>query len=152
MKGTNMQIAHLAIVAVTAATVFVAGSSALTAQPRGAGAAPLRALSERDMQAARGSGCQLSFDAGRRTLVYVIDHEFMIRTRAGRTVCRISDRQFARLSNGGAQVCGGLRLTIRETGRSVGHMESDSASAPATLTVAGRGRPWTVRGHWGSAC
>ena len=76
----------------------------------------------------------------------------MIRTGAGRTVCPISDRQFSRLSGGGTQVCGGYRITIRETGRSVGHMESDSASAPATLTVSGRGRPWTVRGHWGSAC
>ena len=147
-----MRSAHLAIIAVTAATVFVAGTSAIVAQPGGAARPLLFPLSGQDQDAARGSGCQLSFDAGRRTLVYVIDHEFMIRTRAGRTVCRISDRQFARLSNGGAQVCGGLRLTIRETGRSVGHMESDSASAPATLTVAGRGRPWTVRGRWGSAC
>lgn len=147
-----MRIAHLAIVAVTAATVFAVGTSAIIAQPSRAGGAPLRALSERDLRAAHGSGCQLSFDAGRSTLVYVIDHEFMIRTGAGRTVCRISDRQFARLSGGGTQVCGGYRLTIRETGPSVGHQESDSASAPATLTVSGRGRPWTVRGHWGSAC
>jgi len=135
-----------------ALTVFLAGTSAIVAQPGGAGAAPLRALGERDMQAARGSGCQLSFDAGRSTLVYVIGDEFMIRTRAGRTVCRVSDRQFSALSDGGSLSCGGYRLTIRRTGRSVGHMESDSASAPATLTAAGRGRPWTVRGHWGSAC
>ena len=147
-----MRIAHLAIFTATTFTVFVAGASAITAQPGRAGAAPLRALSERDQQAARGSGCQLSFDTGRRTLVYVIDHEFMIRTPAGRTVCRINDAQFARLSGGGSQVCGGLRLTIRETGQSIAHEESDSASAPATLTVAGRGRPWTVRGHWGTAC
>ena len=147
-----MRIAHLAIAAVTAATVFVAGSSAIIAQPGRAGAAPLRPLSERDLQAARGSGCQLTFDRGRSTLVYVLEHEFMIRTGAGRTVCRISDRQFSRLSGGGTQVCGGYRITIRETGQSVGHIESDSASAPATLTVTGRGRPWTVRGQWGSAC
>jgi len=76
----------------------------------------------------------------------------MIRTRAGRTVCRISDRQFSALSEGGSQVCGGLRLTIRQTGQSVAHEASDSASAPARLTVTGRGRPWTVRGQWGSAC
>ena len=145
-----MRIAHLAIMALTAAGVFVAGTSAITAQPRGA--APLRPLSERDLRAARGTGCQLTFDTGRRTLVYVIENEFMIRTRAGRTVCRISDARFSALSDGGSQVCGGYRLTIRQTGPSVGHMESDSASAPATLTVAGRGRPWTVRGQWGSAC
>jgi len=148
-----MRIAPLAIIAVTAATVFMTGTSAIIAQPRGAAsAAPLRALSERDMRAAHGSGCQLSFDAGRSTLVYVIEHEFMIRTGAGRTVCRISDAQFSRLSGGGTQICGGYRITVRETGRSVGHQESDSAVAPATLTVSGRGRPWTVRGHWGSAC
>jgi hypothetical protein len=147
-----MRIAHLAILAATALTVFVAGTPAIVAQPGGASAAPLRALSERDMRAAHGSGCQLTFDAGRRTLVYVIEHEFMIRTGAGRTVCRINDRQFTALSGGSSLSCGGYRLTIRETGRSVGHQASDSASAPATLTVSGRGRPWTERGHWGSAC
>jgi hypothetical protein len=145
-----MRIAHLAIIAVTAATVFLAGTSAILAQP--GRAAPLRALSERDMRAAHGSGCQLSFDAGRSTLVYVIEHEYMIRTSAGRAVCRINDRQFSALSCGGSMSCGGYRITIRETGRSVGHMETDSAVAPATLTVSGRGRPWTVRGQWGSAC
>ena len=147
-----MRIAPLAIVAGTAAAACIAGTSAIVAQPGGAGAAPLRPLSDRDMSAAHGSGCQLSFNRGRRTLVYVIDHEFMIRTRAGRNVCPISDAQFSRLSGGGTQVCGGYRITVRETGASVGHMESDSATAPATLTVRGRGRPWTVRGQWGSAC
>ena len=143
-----MRIAHLAIGAVTAASVFAAGASAFTAPA----VAPLRALSERDMRAAHGSGCQLTFDSGRSTLVYVIESEFMIRTGAGRTVCRISDRQFSALSDGGSMSCGGYRITIRQTGPSVGHQESDSASAPARLTVTGRGRPWTVRGHWGSAC
>ena len=147
-----MRFAHLAIGALTAATVFVAGTSAIIAQPSRASAAPLRALSERDMRAAHGTGCQLTFDAGRSTLVYAIEHEFMIRTATGRTVCRINDRQFSTLSGGGSMSCGGYRITIRETGRSVGHMESDSASAPATLTVSGSGRPWTVRGSWGSAC
>lgn len=147
-----MRIAHLSIAAVTALTVFIAGSSVIAAQSGGGAAPPLRPLSDSDQQAARGTGCQLSFNTRRSTLVYVIEHEFMIRTRAGRTVCRISDRQFSALSDGGSQICGGLRLTIRQTGRTVGHPESDSASAPATLTVAGRGRPWTVRGQWGSAC
>ena len=146
-----MRIAHLAIAAATTLGAFVAGTSVIAAQG-GAGAAPLRPLSDRDMGAARGSGCQLSFNRGRSTLVYVIGNEFMIRTRAGRTICRISDAQFSRLSGGGSQVCGGHRITIRETGPSVGHMESDSATSPATLTVRGRGRPWTVRGQWGTAC
>lgn len=145
-----MRLAHLSIMALTAAAVFAAGTSAMTAQPRGA--APLRPLSERDLGAARGSGCQLSFDTGRRQLVYVIGNEFMIRTSAGRTICRITDRQFATLSGGGTQSCGGYRLSIRETGAGVAHEESDSATAPATLTVTGRGRPWMVRGIWGTAC
>ena len=137
--------------------MFAAASAGLLIGAAGIAAtapagAPLRPLGERDMRAAHGSGCQLTFDAGRSTLVYAIEHEFMIRTGAGRTVCRISDRQFSALSSGGRMSCGGYRITIRETGRPVGHMESDSASAPATLTVTGRGRPWTVRGHWGSAC
>ena len=146
-----MRIAPLAIAAATALAAFVAGTSVIAAQG-GAGAAPLRPLSDRDMGAARGSGCQLSFNRGRSTLVYVIGNEFMIRTRAGRTICRISDAQFSRLSGGGSQSCGGQRITIRETGPSVGHMESDSATSPATLTVRGRGRPWSVRGQWGTAC
>ena len=144
-----MRIGHWGIMAGAALAAFVGGTSALTAPAPGA---PLRALSERDQNSAHGSGCQLTFDAGRSTLVYVIGNEFMIRTRAGRSVCRISDRQFSALADGGSMSCGGYRLTIRQTGRSVGHQESDSASAPATLTVSGRGRPWTVRGHWGTAC
>lgn len=147
-----MRIAQLAIAAGTALTIFVAGTSAIVAQPSGGGGAPLRPLSERDMRAARGSGCQLSFNTRRSTLVYVIDHEYMIRTGAGRTVCRISDAQFARLSGGGSQMCGGYRITVRETGPGTAHEASDSADAPATLTVSGRGRPWSVRGRWGSAC
>ena len=107
-----MRIAHLSVMALTAATVFIAGTSAITAQPGGGRAAPLRPLSERDLRAAHGSGCQLSFDVGRNWLVYVIGNEFMIRTSAGRTVCRITDRQFAALSDGGTQMCGGYRITI----------------------------------------
>ncbi len=142
-----MRVFHMSVAVVAGLLLGVTGVAAMV--PAGP---PLRALSERDQNAAHGSGCQLSFDAGRSTLVYVIGNEFMVRTRAGRSVCRISDRQFSALSDGGSMSCGGYRITIRETGRSVGHQESDSASAPATLTVSGRGRPWTVRGHWGTAC
>jgi hypothetical protein len=147
-----MRIAHLSIMALTAAAVFVAGTSAIIAQSRGQGRPLLFPLSGQDQEAAHGSGCQLSFDAGRSTFVYVIGHDFMIKTGTGRAVCHISDAQFAALSEGGTQSCQGLRLTIRQTGQSVGHQESDSASAPATLTVAGGGRTWSARGHWGSAC
>ena len=43
-------------------------------------------------------------------------------------------------------------LQANSTWRVTGNEASDSASFPATLTVTGRGGPWTVRGHWGSAC
>lgn len=139
-------------VSVTLVAGLLAGAACVAvAAPSGPGA-PLRPLSERDQRAAHGSGCQLSFDNGRSTLVYVLEHEYMIRTGAGRTVCRINDAQFSRLSEGGSMSCGGYRITIRQTGRTVAHEASDSASTPATLTVSGRGRPWTVRGRWGSAC
>ena len=147
-----MRIAHLSIMALTAATVFVAGTSAIIAQPGGSARPLLYPLSGQDQDAARGSGCQLSFDAGRRTYVYVIGHSFMIKTGLGRAVCRISDSQFSALSEGGSQTCQGLRLTIRRTGASVAHEASDSASAPATLTATGGGRSWSLRGQWGSAC
>ena len=147
-----MRIAHLSIMALTAVAVFAAGTSAILAQPRGQERPPLYPLSGQDQEAANGSGCQLSFNAGPRTYVYVIGHDFMIKTSTGRAVCHINDEEFAALSDGGVQSCQGLRLTIRETGQSVAHEASDSASAPATLTVTGRGRPWTVSGQWGSAC
>src|SRR5689334_18697740 len=117
-----MRIAHLTVTAAAAVATFVIGASAITAQPRRAAPAaapPLLPLSDRDQNAARGSGCQLSFNTARSTLVYAIGHELMIRTRAGRTVCPISDAQFSALSGGGTRSCGGLRLTIRQTGRSI---------------------------------
>ena len=142
-----MRIIHMSVVVV--AGLMIGAACVAAAAPA---SAPLRPLSERDMRAARGSGCELSFNTRRSTLVYVLDREYMIRTGAGRTVCPITDTQFARLSEGGSMSCGGYRITIRETGRTVTHEASDSASTPATLTVTGRGRPWTVRGTWGTAC
>ena len=139
-------------VSVAVAAGLLAGAACVAVAAPSEPGAPLRPLSERDQRAAHGSGCQLSFDNGRNTLVYVLEHEYMIRTGAGRTVCRINDAQFSRLSEGGSMSCGGYRITIRQTGRTVTHEASDSASTPATLTVSGRGRPWSVRGQWGSAC
>ena len=112
----------------------------------------LRPLSDSDQTATRESGCQLSFNAGRRTLVYAIGHDFMLRTRTGRAVCRISDEEFSALSEGGSRSCGGVRVTIRRTGRTIGNEASDSASSPATLTATGGHRRWTARGYWGTAC
>ena len=112
----------------------------------------LRPLNDSDQTATHESGCQLSFNAGRATLVYAIGHDFMLRTRTGRAVCRISDDEFSTLSDGGSRSCGGVRVTIRRTGRTIGNEASDSASSPASLTVTGGGRTWTTRGHWGTAC
>jgi hypothetical protein len=155
-----MRMIHVAIATGSAllagaagAAVTDAGSGPVEAPASKQASAPLRPLSDHDQQSTHESGCQLSFDTGRSTLVYVIGHDFMVRTRAGLQTCRISERQFGALSgNGGTQSCGGLRIAIRQTGRVIGHQESDSASGRAVLTVTGRGRPWSVRGHWGSAC
>ena len=132
---------------------FVAGLGITAALAAGPARTPLLSpLSDRDQMATRESGCQMSFNAGRSTLVYVIGHDFMLRTRAGRAVCRISDEAFSALSEGGSRSCGGVSVTIRRTGRVIGNEASDSASGPASLTVTGGGRTWTVRGHWGTAC
>ena len=122
-------------------------------QRRATPAAPLlRPLTDADQQSTRASGCQLSFNTARSTLVYAIEHDFMIRTRAGLQLCRINDRQFSALSGGGTHNCGGMRVTIRQTGRVTGNPASDSASGRARLTVTGGGRSWTTNGYWGTAC
>jgi hypothetical protein len=160
MKEARMRIAHLSVMAAAALISFVAGSSAIiSAQPRRAppaapaGTAPLLPLSERDLTGTRESGCTCTFDVGRRTLVQVVGNELMLRTRAGRQVCRISDAQFSALSNGRADAaCGGLRLSLRRTGRVSSHPEADSADWPASLTV-GRGPTRrTLAGRFGCAC
>jgi hypothetical protein len=139
---------------IAAAAGLVAGVGRPAALGARSAPAPalLRPLSDSDQAATRESGCQLSFNSRRSTLVYVIGHDFMVRTNAGRAVCRIRDAEFSALSRGGSRSCGGVRLTIRPTGRSIGNQASDSSSGPATLTVTNRGRSWTVRGIWGTAC
>ena len=112
----------------------------------------LRPLSDRDQMATRESGCELAFNVRRSTFIYAVGHDFMLRTRTGRAVCRISDEEFSALSEGGSRSCGGVRVTVRRTGRTIGNEASDSASSPATLTVTGGVRRWAVRGYWGTAC
>ena len=142
---------RLPLVTLVAAAGLVMGLSVgLGARP--APAPLLRPLTDRDQTATHESGCQLSFNIRGGTLVYVIGHDFMLRTRAGRAVCRIGDDAFSALSEGGSRTCGGVRVTIRRTGRSVGNEASDSSSAPAALTATAGGRTWTVRGYWGTAC
>jgi hypothetical protein len=132
------------------ATVGLGLSAALIARP--AQAPLLRPLSDSDQTATRESGCQLAFNAGRSTFVYAIGHDFMLRTRAGRAVCRIGDEAFSALSEGGSRSCGGVRVTIRRTGRTIDNEATETSSGPASLTVIGGGRTWTTRGYWGVAC
>jgi hypothetical protein len=150
-SGRNKMRRGTLFVATTGLAIGLGLSAAFGA---GSAQAPalLRPLSESDQRATSESGCELAFNAGRHTLVYAIGHDFMLRTRAGRTVCRIRDEEFSALSQGGSRSCGGVRLAIRRTGRSVGNEASDSSSAPASLTVTGGGRTWTARGSWGTAC
>ena len=137
---------------VAAAGLIVGLGLSAAAGARSAQAPLLRPLSESDLRATQESGCELAFNARRSTLVYAIGHDFMLRTRVGRAVCRIGDDEFSALSEGGSRSCGGVRVTIRRTGRTIDNEASDSSSGPASLTVAGGGRTWIIRGHWGTAC
>ena len=149
-----MRKAHLSVVALAALITFGICST-LTAQPRRAPppTGPLYNLNERDLTASRESGCECSFSVGRSTLMQVIGNSLTVRTRGGRQICRISDAQFSALSNGRADAaCGGLRLSLRRTGRVNAHPESDSAEWAASLTV-GQGRARrTIAGRYGCAC
>ncbi|MGE3691552.1 MAG: hypothetical protein AB7F98_09240 [Novosphingobium sp.] len=138
------------------ALAITAGVAALVAPTLSAGpvrsASPLLPLSERDLSATKQMGCECSFNRGRATLVQMIGNEFTVRTRAGRQVCRISDRQFSSFSVGTPVTCAAMNFTLRHTGRTVSHIESDSAVTPSALTIR-RGRTRTVlNGSWGCAC
>lgn len=148
-----MRIAHLPVMASAALLVFVAGASALTAQPRASATAPLLPLSEADLTSTSEMGCECSFNRGRDALARVIGNELTIRTGSGLQACRISDAEFAAFSAGRAdRACGGVQLNLRRTGRVSSHPESDSAEWPASLGVSrGRARR-TLAGRWGCAC
>jgi len=135
-----------------------AGLVAGIGYPAARGAGPARApalllpLSESDLTATHETGCEIAFNAGRSTLLYAVGHDFMLRTRAGRHVCPIGAAEFGALSEGGSRSCGDVRVTVRRTGRTIDNPAADSSSSPATLTVTGGGRTWTIRGSWGTAC
>jgi hypothetical protein len=123
------------------------------APARGAATSPLRPLSEADLTSTRQMGCTCTFDRGRHTLVQAIGNELMVRTAAGRQVCRISDPQFQKLAGGsGKAACGGVQMSLRRTGRTDLSPESDSSSTPAALTVAQGGKQSQLNGSWGCAC
>lgn len=150
-----MRKAHLSVAIVAALATIGIGASLTSAQPRRAApsTAPLYNLSERDIAAAGASGCEASFMIGRRTLTYAIGERFVVRTAAGRQICRIPDVQTGMGTNDRASIsCGGMQISIRRTGRVSSHMGSDSADWPATLTVRQGRTQRVLAGTMGSAC
>jgi hypothetical protein len=118
-----------------------------------ASAAPLRRLSEADLTSTRQMGCTCTFDRGRDTLVQAIGIELMVRTAAGRQVCRVSDAQFQKLADGnGKAACGGVQMSFRTTGRASHSIESDSSETPAALTLSQGKSQTSLKGSWGCAC
>jgi hypothetical protein len=113
----------------------------------------LQPLSEEDLMSTRQMGCACTFDAKQGSLIYTIGNELMVRTQAGRKVCRISDAQFQRIAGGsGTYSCGGVGMSLRLTGKTSSHVESDSSSTPASLTLGAGATRRSVSGEWGCAC
>ena len=132
-----------------------AAAAALAPPPAKPAAAIVRLqpLSEVDLMSTRQMGCSCSFDSKSGTLVNAIGNELMVRTQAGRKVCRISDAQFQRIAGGsGAYSCGGVGMSLRLTGKTSSHIESDSSSTPASLTLGAGATRRSVSGSWGCAC
>lgn len=119
-------------------------------------AAPkLYPLSDRDMEKTTESGCQYAFRTGNSTdtLVYMIGHDFMIRTPSGVKTCKVTDAQFGLIGEGKSGLtCGGVRLQVRRTGRTQANQESDSSDGAASLTVSSGRASRAVAGRWGVAC
>ena len=134
-----------------------AAAAALAPPPTKPAAAPavarLQPLSEADLMSTREMGCSCSFDAKQGTLVNAQGNAMMVRTQAGRKVCRISDAQFQRIAGGsGTYSCGGVGMSLRLTGKTSSHIESDSSSTPASLTLGTGATRRSVSGTWGCAC
>jgi hypothetical protein len=154
LYGVAVSLALVAGIAGGAAILSPIASSgaALAAPPRSASTA-LRPLSERDLTSSRQTGCTCSFDSRNSTFVQAIGNELMVRTAAGRQVCRITDAQFEKLSGGtGTTACGGVKLSLHRTGRSTSSPETDSSSAPTALTVVQGRTQGVLNGTFGCAC
>lgn len=118
--------------------------------PRGE---PLGPILDEDLHSPERMGCNCRFDGPEGSYLSVIDGELMARTPAGRQLCPITDAQLQSLGEPGGEVsCGGVRMSIRETGARVPEIESDSSSAPAILTATRAGVTGTLDGEWGCAC
>jgi hypothetical protein len=134
-----------------------AAAAAALAPPPAKPAAPavvrLQPLSEADLMSTKQMGCSCSFDSKSGTLVNTIGNELMVRTQAGRKVCKISDAQFQRIAGGsGTFTCGGVGMSLRLTGKTDTEIESDSSSTPASLTLGSGATRRSVSGSWGCAC
>lgn len=148
MRKTQVTTGVIAAALIAAIAFDTPSLQATSVAPAG----PLRALSEQDMSSTRESGCTCMFNKGRSSYIQMIGNEFMVRTGAGRQVCRITDRQFGNFSQRRPIACGGWTFTLRHTGRTISHPEADSAETPSALTmVRGRTR-FVVNGTWGCAC
>jgi hypothetical protein len=148
-----IQIAVPASLALVAAAAAAAALAPQPAKPAAPAVVRLRPLSEADLMSTRQMGCSCSFDTKQGTLVNVIGNELMVRTQAGRKVCRISEAQFQRISGGSATFsCGGVGMSLRLTGKTDTHIESDSSSTPASLTLGAGATRRSVSGSWGCAC
>ncbi len=147
-------------IVVPASLTLIVGAAAAAAalapqpaKPAAAAIARLQPLSEADLMSTRQMGCACTFDAKQGSLVYVIGNEMMVRTQSGRKVCRISQAQFERISGGtGTYTCGGVGMSLRLTGKTSSHIESDSSSTPASLTLGAGAARRSVGGSWGCAC
>jgi hypothetical protein len=139
---------HIATIA-TLLLGFIAVPASSASAP-----AALLPLSDADTSRIGESGCNFSFDIGRKTYVFAINHTLMVRTSAGLSLCKLPVTQFDKFSEAsGSVTCGGRKLTLRRTGKGTSSEEADSASFPATLTVtAGAGAPRLLRGMAGTAC
>ncbi|HEX8308593.1 MAG TPA: hypothetical protein VF645_09275 [Allosphingosinicella sp.] len=148
-----IQVVVPASLGLLAGAAAAAAALAPPAKPAAAAVVRLQPLSDADMMSTREMGCSCSFDTKSGTLVQAIGNELMVRTQAGRKVCRISDAQFQRIAGAlGTYSCGGVRMSLRQTGKTTSHVESDSSSTPASLTL-GEGRSQrSVSGSWGCAC
>jgi hypothetical protein len=153
-----MRMIQIVMPAALALIVGAAAAAAALAPPAAKPAAApavarLQPLSGADLMSTREMGCSCSFDAKQGTLVNAQGNSMMVRTQAGRKVCRISDAQFQRIAAGsGTYTCGGVGMSLRLTGKISTHQESDSSSTPASLTLGAGAARRSVSGFWGCAC
>ena len=102
------------------------------------------------------SGCESYFTQGSKSFVYVQNSSLILRTApgaAGRKLCRLTQAQQNGFGSGPTTAsCGGLKLSIRPTGRAIGHPEADSTEGPAALTLSDGTHSRVIVGRYGTAC